>query len=256
MSAEQLPLRTVAGFDFTQPPVFAVSLVLICTVVFLRYLILSGAYHFMVLKLRKNGNSKRLLLSHHNMRSQIRRELILSSVSAVIFGVTGMVVLVLYQLGYTKVYTDVREYPLWYLPVSIVIYLLLHDLYYYWLHRWMHSSAVLRRFHMTHHQSVRTTAFTSFSFHPVESLLQAVILPLIIMFLPMSLTAVFITLFLMTLSAIINHAGLEIYPLGKRFSFIRKNVIGATHHDQHHRNLKKNFGLYFTFWDRWMKTEK
>ena len=249
-------MKPIAGLDFTDPLTFITSLVLICVIVFVRYIVLSAAYHWMVSKYGQKTLKHRLLFPPRNNTKQIKRELVLSSYSAVIFSVVGMIVLVLYQLGYTKVYTDIYEYPLWYIPVSIVVYLLIHDFYYYWLHKWMHVSPLLRKYHMAHHQSVRTTAFTSFSFHPVESVLQAIILPAIIMVLPMSLIAVLITLLLMTLSAIINHAGLEVYPLGKRVGFIRKNFIGATHHDHHHRNLKKNFGLYFTFWDRWMKTEK
>lgn len=249
-------MKTIAGLDFTDPLTFIISLVLLVVIVFLRYVLLSGAYHWMVSKLGTTVLKHRLLSTPVNHSEQIRRELVLSSYSALIFGVVGMIVLVMYQLGFTKVYTDIDEYPLWYIPVSIMIYLLIHDFYYYWLHQWMHGSPLLRKYHMAHHKSVRTTAFTSFSFHPVESVLQAVILPVIVMILPMSLVAVFVTLFLMTLSAIINHAGLEVYPLGKRVGFIRKHFIGATHHDHHHKNMKKNFGLYFTFWDRWMKTEK
>ena len=47
----------------------------------------------------------------------------------------------------------------------------------------------------------------------------------------------------------------EIYPGDEMSGWLHKYLIGATHHDIHHRNSKKNFGLYFTFWDRWMKTE-
>ena len=249
-------MKKIAGLDFTDPLTFIISLVLLVVIVFLRYVLLSGAYHWMVSKFGPTFLKHRLLYAPLNHSKQIRRELVLSSYSALIFGVVGMVVLVMYQLGLTKVYTDLNEYPLWYIPLSVIIYLLIHDFYYYWLHKWMHLSPVLRRYHMAHHKSVRTTAFTSFSFHPVESVLQAVILPVIVMILPMSLVAVFITLFLMTLSAVINHAGVEVYPIGKRAGFIRTHFIGATHHDQHHRNMKKNYGLYFTFWDRWMKTEK
>ncbi|MGZ5247104.1 MAG: hypothetical protein ACXWV5_08645, partial [Flavitalea sp.] len=31
--------------------------------------------------------------------------------------------------------------------------------------------------------------------------------------------------------------------------------IGATHHSLHHKQFKFNYGLYFTFWDKWKKTE-
>jgi sterol desaturase/sphingolipid hydroxylase (fatty acid hydroxylase superfamily) len=59
----------------------------------------------------------------------------------------------------------------------------------------------------------------------------------------------------MTLSATVNHAGVEIYPSGKFGKWFKKWVIGATHHDAHHKKFNFNYGLYFTFWDRLMKTE-
>jgi len=72
----------------------------------------------------------------------------------------------------------------------------------------------------------------------------------------MSTLAMVITLSLMTFSAILNHAGVEIYPIDKKYSAFRKYIIGASHHDHHHKNSKNNFGLYFTFWDMTMKTER
>ena len=119
----------------------------------------------------------------------------------------------------------------------------------------MHDFKWLRRFHLVHHKSIDTTVLTSFSFHPVESFFQAIILPILFMLIPMHFIAILIILLLMTISAIINHAGVEIYPRSSYFNGFRKYVIGATHHDIHHRHAKKNFGLYFTFWDRFMKTE-
>lgn len=249
-------MKTIAGLDFTDPVTFLVSLVLIFVIVYIRYLLLSGAYQWLVFKIFNKGTKERILFTPKDNSQQIKRELRLSSYSAIIFSVVGMMLLVLWQLGFTQIYTDIHAFPLWYIPVSVVVYLFIHDLYYYWLHKWMHTSKFLRKYHMAHHQSVNTTAFTSFSFHPVESVFQAIIFPAIVMVLPMSVLAVMITLFLMTLSAIINHAGVEIYPSRKKFKFFQKHIIGATHHDHHHRNLKKNFGLYFTFWDRIMKTEK
>jgi sterol desaturase/sphingolipid hydroxylase (fatty acid hydroxylase superfamily) len=114
----------------------------------------------------------------------------------------------------------------------------------------------MRRFHMEHHRSVNTTVFTSFSFHPIESFLQALIVSLILMIVPMGLVAIIVTLTLMTLSAIINHAGVEIYSTDENSNSFGRHIIGATHHDCHHRNSRKNLGLYFRFWDRLMKTEQ
>ena len=59
----------------------------------------------------------------------------------------------------------------------------------------------------------------------------------------------------MSVSAVINHAGIEVFPQGFNRHWLGKWLIGATHHDIHHQRFKYNFGLYFTFWDRWMHTE-
>jgi sterol desaturase/sphingolipid hydroxylase (fatty acid hydroxylase superfamily) len=34
-----------------------------------------------------------------------------------------------------------------------------------------------------------------------------------------------------------------------------KYKTASTHHNLHHEKFKGNYGLYFTFWDKWMKTE-
>src|SRR5215203_5438728 len=53
----------------------------------------------------------------------------------------------------------------------------------------------------------------------------------------------------------VNHLDIEIYPKKFHKHFAGKWLIGATHHSLHHKQFKYNFGLYFTFWDKWKKTE-
>lgn len=109
--------------------------------------------------------------------------------------------------------------------------------------------------HLIHHKSIHTSVLTSFSFHPLETIFQAAFLPIVIVILPIHIYALLFVLLIMTISATINHAGVEIYPSGKFGKWFQKWFIGATHHDNHHRKFNYNYGLYFTFWDRLMKTE-
>jgi sterol desaturase/sphingolipid hydroxylase (fatty acid hydroxylase superfamily) len=60
----------------------------------------------------------------------------------------------------------------------------------------------------------------------------------------------------MSVTAVINHSGVEVYPLNGLRSPVFKWLVGATHHDSHHLKYRYNYGLYFTFWDVWMKTEE
>ena len=95
------------------------------------------------------------------------------------------------------------------------------------------------------------TVFTSFSFHPFEAVLQFLFFPLMIMVLPIHYGVLLTVLMIFTVSALINHSGVEIF---KR-PFLLKHVIGSSHHERHHQEFRTNFGLYHTWWDKWMKTE-
>jgi sterol desaturase/sphingolipid hydroxylase (fatty acid hydroxylase superfamily) len=221
-------------------------------IVLLRYLITALLYRHGVLPLLKKRTMPGNKVAD---RKQLSREIGWSALSSAIFALLAAGCYGAYQKGWTLVYTDVSDYPLWYFFFSIGAVLFLYETYYYWLHRWMHKPGIFRVVHKVHHESIHTSVFTSFSFHPIEALLQFLFIPLVIMVLPIHYTALGIVLLLMTISAVINHAGVEVFP--KRFHEHRigKWLIGATHHDLHHKEFRNNFGLYFTFWDRWMKTE-
>ena len=186
---------------------------------------------------------------------QTRRELRYALATSLVFGVSTAALAWLWQAGALRVYTDVREYSLWWLPASLVAAMLLHETYYYWLHRWMHRPSVYPWLHRGHHDSIVTSGWTSFAFDPGEAVLQAAILPAILAVVPMHVAVLVAWLLLMTLSALVNHLGVELWPLPLERTWWGRNVIGATHHGLHHTAFVKNYGLYFTFWDRWMGTE-
>lgn len=80
-------------------------------------------------------------------------------------------------------------------------------------------------------------------------------LPAAILLVPLHPYAIVILLTLMTVSSVINHLNLEIYPRGFAEHWLGQWLIGATHHSLHHSQFRCNYGLYFTFWDRWLGTE-
>lgn len=239
---------------------FDLSAVLLLTlilflIIFIRFLIVSGVYHYTFFILFRKKFDKRILDHTPLKKKQLFKELYWSAISGLIFAFFAIAIYLLWSLGLTAIYLDINAYPLWYIPIGVFITLFIQDTYYYWIHRWMHKPSVYRYIHKIHHKSVHTSVFTAFSFHPFETVLQAIILPLIVLFIPLHFYAFLFTLLIMTISATINHAGVEIYPSGKYGKWFGKWVIGASHHDKHHRKFNYNFGLYFTFWDKWMGTE-
>jgi sterol desaturase/sphingolipid hydroxylase (fatty acid hydroxylase superfamily) len=119
----------------------------------------------------------------------------------------------------------------------------------------MHRPKVFKVVHKVHHDSNITSPWTAFSFHPIEGVFQAIFLPALLTVLPVHLYVLLVQLTVMTLSSVINHLDIELYPKNFHRHFLGKWLIGATHHSLHHKQFKYNYGLYFTFWDKWKNTE-
>ncbi len=240
--------------DYTIPSAFLYLFAVFSVIIFVRYIIMSGLYQRLIYdRLAKLVPAR--IISPKYPKDQRTKEIIWSGISSVLFGFIGVLMIMAWQRGYTAIYVDWQAYPLWYMPFSFIGALLVHETYYYWIHRWLHHPKIYKHIHKVHHDSISTSVWTSFSFHPIESILQAIIIPLMVLIVPMHLSVLLTLLMIMTVSAIINHAGVEIYPTSWRRNKIMKWFIGSTHHDLHHRRFTKNYGLYFTFWDIWMDTE-
>jgi sterol desaturase/sphingolipid hydroxylase (fatty acid hydroxylase superfamily) len=224
--------------------------------IFVRYLLLSAAFHQAFRNSLHSVLGNRDLLKVKLDREQAKKEIGYSFISSIIFAIIAVAMIIGWQHGIVKIYAETDSaHPWWYIPISLMLILFLHDTYYYWLHRLFHVKTVYKKVHRVHHKSIKTSAFTSFSFHPFESVAQAIAIPITLLFIPIHIYAFLGMLIFMTLSAIVNHLGVEVYPSGKAGAWFGKWFIGATHHDQHHRKFLVNYGLYFTFWDRWMGTE-
>lgn len=241
--------------DFTKPEYFLGFTSVTFIIIFLRYLFISGVYHWIFYRLLHSKFQHRMLNPPPKSNQQYWMEIYRSAFTSLVFAFSGTFLLIFWQKGYTGIYLEWNAYPLWYLPISLFLAMLVHETYYYWLHRWMHRPKVFRVIHKWHHDSIETSSLTAFSFHPIESILQALIIPVILIFLPMHLLVLLLFLIIMTISATINHAGVEIYPKNFNRHWFGQWIIGASHHDLHHKEFRYNFGLYFTFWDKWMKTE-
>lgn len=241
--------------DFTQPLWFAIATLVIFLVVVGRYLLIAGLFHLIFYVWYPQRWLQRKINHRGYKTGQFRKEVKWSMITALLFALAGSIMLALWQNGYTKVYTNVNDYPLWWLPLSLFIALLAHETYYYWLHRWMHHPKVFRIVHKVHHDSNITSPWTAFSFHPLEGVLQAIFLPVLLLTMPMHLYVLVLQLTIMTFSSVINHLDIEVYPKGFHKNFLGRWLIGATHHSLHHKQFKYNYGLYFTFWDKWKQTE-
>ena len=61
-----------------------------------------------------------------------------------------------------KNYQDIDAYPLWMIPLSIVLFAIGLDTWFYWTHRFMHHPKFYKFFHLEHHRSHSPTPFTAY----------------------------------------------------------------------------------------------
>lgn len=241
--------------DISQPVTFWLTTLAFFLGIFGRYVLFSLGFWWLFKISMKEQFAHREVQTRPRRPNQDLREIGWSIVTSLIFTAMAIGMILAWQAGYTRIYTDLAEYPWYWYPVSIAVVLFVHETYYYWLHRWMHKPGVYRWIHKTHHDSITTSAWTSFSFHPLESTLQAIVIPVLTFVLPLHISAVGLLLLIMTISSAINHLNTEIYPRDFNRHWLGRWLIGATHHGLHHSQFRYNYGLYFTFWDKWMKTE-
>lgn len=214
-----------------------------------RYLLSSGGFALLT-KYRKPG-------LYRGLNGQIRSEIYWSLVSAAIYGIpAGIVAWGWQERGWTRIYTTVDAYPLWWLPGSVAVFLLMHDAWFYWTHRLMHIPWIYRRAHAVHHASHPPTAWAAMSFHPWETLTGAVVIPALVLTIPIHVGALLAVLTVMTVMGITNHVGWEMFPKWLVQGPAGKWLITASHHQLHHQRNKCNYGLYFRFWDRLCGTDR
>lgn len=187
--------------------------------------------------------------------SQYKHELMYSAITMLIFGLSGGVLLYDSYSDLTPLYSHVGMYGWGYYCVSLVLVFILHDTYFYWSHRAMHTRLLYPLFHKGHHRSVSPTPFATWAFMPLEAVVQAAYVPLIVWVLPLHYSVVVIFYSGMFLRSMIGHCGYEVYPQIVVNSRWYKWIATVSHHDMHHHYFHHNFGIYFTWWDKWMGTE-
>ncbi|MEP7348791.1 MAG: sterol desaturase family protein [Sphingorhabdus sp.] len=229
-------------------PAILLSATAMTFIVGIRYLVTSGLFAW-VTRIRY----PRL---YSGLDMQMRREIGWSLASAAIYGIpAGIVAWGWDNLGWTLIYSDLGAYPLWYLPLSVLLFLFAHDAWFYWTHRLMHRPFWFRLAHAVHHESRPPTAWAAMSFHPWEALTGAIVIPALVFLIPIHFAALAVVLAIMTVMGITNHMGWELFPStwvnGKCGSWL----ITATHHEKHHDMYRGNYGLYFRIWDRLCGTD-
>ena len=220
-----------------------------------RYIVLAGLPFiiFYLLIPKKTGRFK--IQQKQASKKDFIREVWHSMQSNLIFAIITVAILFTPLRSFTRIYDQISDYPLWYFWLSIVFCLIIHDTYFYWMHRLLHHKNLFKLTHVVHHQSTNPSPWTSYSFHIVEAVTEGAVLLVLVFLLPLhpfSLISFTISSFLIN---VYGHLGYEIAPKWMRHTLLFEVINTSVHHNLHHSKFKGNYGLYFRFWDRVMGTE-
>lgn len=222
----------------------------------LRYLLGAGLVWLVVQVLWRQRLAGRRIQPDRGPRpGQVRREFAYSMLTVLIFAANGVATWLLAESGHLRLYTDAaRHGAAWWLA-SLVLIVVAHDAWFYWTHRLLHHRRWFAAVHGRHHASAHPTPWAAYSFHPVEALVQAAFLPLFVALVPTHTGVVAVFLLHMILRNAMGHCGHELMPWALATRGPLRWLTTVSHHHFHHARNRGNYGLYFSWWDRWCGTE-
>jgi len=221
----------------------------------IRYFVVAGVPFLLCYKVYSDKLAFNKIQGRLISRKDIIREILHSMQTTAILTVIGMVVMFSPLRQITRMYTNVADYPMWWLFTSPALALIIHDTYFYWMHRLLHHPKIFKATHLVHHQSTSPSPWTSYSFHFIEAWTEGAVLLLIVCVIPMHKYGVAMFLFSSFVINVYGHLGYEVAPLWFRRTFLFELFNSSVHHNLHHSKFKGNYGLYFRVWDRLMGTE-
>ena len=222
-----------------------------------RYLIAAGVLTLFLLVFRSWSQARRIQRKRTASRGDYVREIASSFRTVIVFAFVTLITLVGREVGLIEL--KLESAPLFTVAWQFALIVLVHDAYFYWIHRAMHTKALFKISHLHHHKSRTPTPWTAYSFATLEAVVEAAYMPLFLIItslfgLQYAGFAVFLFLWHMIIRNVMAHAGSELFPAGWVDNPLTNWISTTTHHDLHHSS-GHNYGFYFTFWDRMMGTE-
>ncbi len=222
-------------------------------IILARYFLISGGMYFLFYSSFSLNYCRQKLDQLIPTVQSVLHDIKLSVLSAGVFALASAFIVSNYNL--TLLYSHHQEHGLFYLGLSYCLVLLVQDTWFYFTHRLFHHPLFFRWFHQGHHQSRQPTPWTSFAFDPLEAVVQSLFLMIIVFVLPLHLITMIAVLTTMTIWAVLNHLSVDRLPGSFPHHWLGKWFIGPAHHSLHHQKYTVHYGLYFTFWDKFLGSQ-
>jgi sterol desaturase/sphingolipid hydroxylase (fatty acid hydroxylase superfamily) len=144
----------------------------------------------------------------------------------------------------------VSGWPFW---LQVLLFVVTHDLYIYWFHRWQHVSPRLWRLHEAHHSSREIDWIAGSRSHALEIVINQTIEVAAMVLLGASTDVMLCKGAISVVSGMWIHANVDLRALGLRPTWLRYVINGPTMHRWHHAidfvPPGRNYATKLAFWD-------
>ena len=213
------------------------------------------AIHFVYAVLARRACASRRVAPRRPARAQVAREILLVANLYLAIGVQAALYIVLKEMGYTRVYTDIAQYGWGYAIASGVFFIVFADAWSYFSHLAFHRSRFLyRNAHYVHHLSVVTTPWSTSQGSPFELLPSTLFAALVLTTIPLCIPVFIVVTLAGMVHQMVVHGGVEVFPRGTATHPLGRWIVTPTYHQMHHEVVDGNMGFYFTWWDSLMGT--
>jgi Delta7-sterol 5-desaturase len=220
-----------------------------------RYLIAASLTFAIVWMLQRSRIKDRKIQTRTATKKEMRREFLQSVQSALVYTFGAAFLIWGREEGY---FYDIFGAGFG-LKIDLLILAAIiigHDAYFYWVHRIMHHPKLFKHFHRAHHRSITPTPWAAYSFAIPEAFVMFMFVPIWQFFVPTPGWVMFVWLNFQIIRNAMGHAGFEFMPRWWLSTPLTRWINTTVHHDLHHNgSFNHNYGLYFTFWDKVMRTE-
>ncbi|MFB6454421.1 sterol desaturase family protein [Chitinophaga sp. Hz27] len=222
----------------------------------LRYFVIAGMMFYLFYKVFAGRFTKnKIQPKRFADKKDFLREILHSAMSSVILAMVAIFAFTPWIKPHTFIYRNLDEYPIWWIPLSVGLALIVHDTYFYWMHRILHHPKLFNITHLLHHKSTNPSPWTAYSFHVLEAFAEGGVVLVLVFIMPMHPLSLALFTIVALMINVYGHLGYEIMPKGFRKSFLFEILNSSTYHNLHHAKFKGNYSLYFRVWDRVMGTE-
>lgn len=133
---------------------------------------------------------------------------------------------------------------------NILIYFIITDTIYYWVHRLIHRTPFLKKtIHSTHHEAIKLLPLDIFYTDYKDNIIYALLLSCLpLLFINISIIEYIIVSVIFFIHSIYTH-------FETKNSFWIPLFIDSKHHKYHHQIGGGNYSVFLSIWDDYMKTK-